>query len=219
MNSPVTTPSQKVSLEEEPVQAPKPLQQNTGALEDGKWETIYQKEGISLYKVQYKGKNITVIGDWHTKAGKIVLSKVLEEVKMNPRTWKLLIEGLDYIPEITREIKDSVGKAVSLPHAGDGIKFLIDSKQVTAKDMALAYAMARLDRIGRELNTTQEERDNPLEQVSSEISNNLKALHEIILGKEEQAEYMKRKLAFIVKQCEEIVEQLKDESLLVKKKS
>ncbi|MBS3081605.1 hypothetical protein J4416_01540 [Candidatus Pacearchaeota archaeon] len=41
----------------------------------------------------------------------------------------------------------------------------------------------------------------------------------IILGKEEQAEYMKRKLAFIVKQCEEIVEQLKDESLLVKKKS
>lgn len=50
--------------------------------------------------------------------------------------------------------------------------------------MALAYAMARLDRIGRELNTTQEERDNPLEQISAEISNNFKTLHEIILEKE-----------------------------------
>ncbi len=155
-----------------------------GALEDGKWEVVFQKEEVSLYKVELNGKKITVIADWHTELGRKELLKVLEEVKKDPKNWALLIEGLDYIKEITKEIKDNVGLAKSLPHGGDGINYLIRSRKVSPEDMALAYGLARLDRVARGINVKEGGyKTNPLEEICNHIEKSFKEETGIILRK------------------------------------
>ncbi len=156
-----------------------------GVLENALWETVFQKEQLSHYKVKYNDKNIMVIADWHTEPGRKLLLQYLEEVKKTPKDWILLIEGLDFMKEITPEIKNKVSLAKSLPHAGDGIEYLISSKKVSSEDMALAYAIGRLDRIARGLNVSDEEKTNPLEYVSSEVSTNLKLSNGVEMSKDE----------------------------------
>ena len=155
-----------------------------GALEYGEWEIIYQKEQISVYKVKYKNKNITVVADWHTSLGEKVVSEVLKEVRKDPKSWCILAEGLNGIKEFTLEIKNIVGKAVSLPGADQGIESLIACKQVSQEDMAIANAILILDRIARGIEVTDEQKKNPLKWVCSVLSNkNLdeKKLQELVL--------------------------------------
>lgn len=141
-----------------------------GALEDGEWEIIYQKEQVSLYKVKYRNKNITVIADWHTSLGKEAVLGILEEVKKDPKSWCILAEGLDGIKEFTPEIKDNVGKAIPLPGAGEGIESLIASNQVSQEEITIANAILILDRIARGIEVTDDQKENPLRWACSVLS-------------------------------------------------
>lgn len=139
-------------------------------MENGEWEIICQKEQISVYKVKYKNKNITVIADWHTSPGRNAVSKVLEGVKKDPKKWCLLVEGLNGVQEITSEIKDSVGEAISLPGAGQGIESLINSGKVSQEEIITANAIGILDRIARGIEVTPEQKENPLKWACSVLS-------------------------------------------------
>lgn len=155
-----------------------------GALEDGTWETVSQEEQLSLYKVKLGGKNITVIASWHTKPGVEALKNVLKEVEKDPANWSLLTEGLDYVDEITPELKGKVGMAKNLPDAGDGIVHIINTKMVSPEEMALAYVCGRLDRIARGINIKESDKTNPLEKVCEEAETNLREENAIAMKKE-----------------------------------
>ncbi len=141
-----------------------------GSLEDAEWEIIYQKEQVSVYKVKYKNKNITVIGDWHMSLGIKAVLEVLEEVKKDPKSWCLLIEKSEQVSKAAPEIEGSNWNVKDLPGAGEGMDYLIDSKQVSKEDIITLNAMLVLDRIARDIELTPEQKENPLKWTCSVLS-------------------------------------------------
>ena len=162
-----------------------------GVLEDGVWETVYQKEQVSHYKVKYKGKNISVIADWHTKPGRELFATYLEEIKKSPGDWILLVEGLDYREEVTSEIKEKLAVAKDLPGAGGAFGLLMSTKKVSPEDMAIAYGIGMLERIGTGIGVREEDAKNPLEIVCIRVQEGLEE-DGVKISKEEVRELILR---------------------------